>query len=89
MFPAGWVNVVSMLPPALSDLLGAFRCLLWRQAALHAEVIAVVSENLISLVEVDVFGGLDHPTGRCSLRLFGPLSYAARPRPIFRVLDLA
>jgi hypothetical protein len=39
MFPAGWVNVVSMLPPALSALLGAFRCLLWRQAALHAEVI--------------------------------------------------
>jgi putative transposase len=41
MFPAGWVNVVSMLPPALSALLGAFRCLLWRQAALHAEVIAL------------------------------------------------
>src|SRR5271166_4245702 len=41
MFFAGWVNVLSMLPPALSALLGALRCLLWRRAALHAEVIAL------------------------------------------------
>jgi len=47
MFFVGWVNVASMLPPALSALLAAFRCLLWRQAALQAEVIALRHQLLI------------------------------------------
>src|SRR5271157_584968 len=47
MFLEGWVNVVSMLPPALLALLGALRGLLWRRAALHAEVIALRHQLLV------------------------------------------
>ena len=47
MFLDGWVNVVSMLPPALLALLGALRGLLWRRAELHAEVIALRHQLLV------------------------------------------
>ncbi|HME69974.1 MAG TPA: hypothetical protein VKM54_08910 [Myxococcota bacterium] len=33
LFFAGWFNVLSMLPSALSTLLAALRCLLWHRAA--------------------------------------------------------
>src|SRR5271166_5628204 len=47
MFLEGWVNVVSMLPPALLAPLGALRGLLWRRAELHAEVIALRHQLLV------------------------------------------